>query len=94
MGQYFRPYNKSTKQSTLIEFPENGGLTWIPKIFYWDDSELDEINQTVAQITGWSKEDIVWVGDYGQLTFIGHKGEEGDLSDSDPMMIAAWPEDG
>lgn len=98
MGQYFRPFNKETKEvKANIEFQENGDLTWIPKIYYYPAEELQLINQKVVDSTGWPLENIQWIGDYG--TIVGIDCTEttvirGELSgadfDNDDLTQKAW----
>ena len=87
MGQYFRPFNSETKEvKTTIQFPENSGLTWIPKVYRYPAEALALINQGVAESTGWPVANIQWIGDYGTIVAIvdGETQEiRGELSDSD-----------
>ncbi len=94
MGQYFRPVHKPTKTGvTNLPFAENGGLTWIPKIFYYDDSSLLECTQFVADKYDWSVDDIVWVGDYGQevsITTGGQRYDSGCEDDDNELLPLVW----
>ncbi len=93
MGQYFRPVHVPTNTAvTNFPFACNGGLTWIPKVFYFTDEELLEETEIVAKAYGWDVNDIVWVGDYGQVVSLKNGvRDNGDGENHDnPLKTLTW----
>ncbi len=93
MGQYFRPVHVPTNTAVKnFPFVCNGGLTWIPKVFYFTDEELLEKTEIVAKAYGWDVNDIVWVGDYGQVVSLKNGvRDNGDGENHDnPLKTLAW----
>lgn len=66
MGQYFYFRNVTRKQKNTKPIAANGGLDWVAKLDYYEDTYIIEIFREVIANNEWDVADTVEaVGDYG-----------------------------